>query len=222
MQISQNVVETLSAQGKGYMEAVLKLTEGQRLIGEAMDELAHLDGNTKGRRLQSPGGKIITPPKTAKRSPISREDATDKMFHLLKKGPLSTAELAAAVGCSGPHVRTCLTGTKGITREGSGMQTRWVLGSRSSVKRAKKTVANKTTRRPPRHLTEVERPALVLEAVKAGEGFASLADMVRYTGIEFNYVKKALNQLKRDGQVIVEKKRKDVKGAAERPYWVAV
>lgn len=144
MQIPQNIISMLSAKGKGYVEAALKIAEGQRLIDEGTREIAALDG----KKLRQKAGGIDVLPSV--RDLAKHKVTPDDMKALLKKGPLNTKVMATQVGCSAEHVRVVLSKTKGVHRIGTGNKVQWSLTpDRSSIAKRPK-VANRMlrTKRP--------------------------------------------------------------------------
>lgn len=141
MQIPQNVISMLSAKGKGYVEAALKLAEGQKMIDEATVEIAALDGKKLGKKLNA-GGAIVTP---AVRALAKAKPTAERFKAALKSGPLSTGEIAKRCGSSPHTVREKLEAA-GIATVGAGNQIKWTLTPPKSSIARKKPLANKVSR----------------------------------------------------------------------------
>lgn len=145
MQIPQNIINMLSAKGKGYVEAALKIAEGQRLMHEGTHEIAALDGKKK---IAKGGGIDVL---SGVRDLAKRPVTLDNMKALLKKGPLNTKGIASQFGCSGERVRVALSAAKGVHLIGTGNKVQWSLTpDRSSIAKRPK-VANRTLRTKPPH-----------------------------------------------------------------------
>lgn len=144
MQIPQNIVSKLSAKGKGYVEAAMKLAEGYRLVEEATLEIAALDGkklNSKREPVfQTGGGSIVTPMVRE----LGRPKITpDFLKSFLKHGPLSTREIAVQAGCSMKHARDVLIGDGEARVVGSGNQVKWSLEPKKTKALRKTKTAGK-------------------------------------------------------------------------------
>lgn len=150
MQIPQNVIALLSAKGKGYIEAVIKLTEGQRMVEEATIEIAALDGKklkgSKGPTHMQAGGIIVT---DSVRDLAKPKITPEYLKTFLKDGPLSSRELAAKAGCINETARRVLAAANDpqIQRLGNGNKTLWSLAPSTGRINKKAKVANKTARR---------------------------------------------------------------------------
>jgi predicted HTH transcriptional regulator len=145
MQIPQNIISTLSAKGKGYVEAAMKIAEGLRLQNEGRLEMAHLDGkkiSTK-ERMHAGGVDVMSGVRDLAKPKMT--PAYLKAF--LKAGPLSSRELATQAGCSSKHARDVMAETDGVHVVGSGNQVKWSLAPATSRINKKKTFANRTLRK---------------------------------------------------------------------------
>lgn len=146
MQIPQNIMNTLSAKGKGYVEATLKLAEGHRLIAEATIEMAHLDGkkiNPHSRKLNKNGGEIVT---SQVRDLAKPKVTAEYLKAFLKETPRKTTELAKLADCSDTLVRKLLDKDHGTHLVGTGNQVRWSLTPETSkIKRTRKAKTRATT-----------------------------------------------------------------------------
>jgi hypothetical protein len=165
MQIPQNVINMLSAKGKGYVEAAMKIAEGQRLMNEGTIEIAALDGKKK--ILKAGGVDMLSSVRDLAKPKITPEYL--KTF--LRAGPLSARDLAAKAGCAHETARRTLVEAEDpeLQRIGTGNKTAWTLSPASSRITKKTKVANKTTRRkkePGDFGTQTPRCKMVLEAVQ--------------------------------------------------------
>lgn len=146
MQIPQNIINTLSAKGKGYVEAAMKIAEGQRLMNEGTLEMAHLDGRKlKAKEHMNAGGANVL----ANVKDLARPKMTPEYLKaFLKKGPLSSRELATAAGCSHKYARDIMDMADGVHVIGSGNQVKWALMPAKSRITKKTQVANRMLRKP--------------------------------------------------------------------------
>jgi hypothetical protein len=190
--ISSSVLDNMSIKGRSYVEAAVKMTLGLQMIQEAEGETAQLDGLKSKKRKDgyggTAGGRAVKLSASGKRSPS--KIGPDEMRALLKKGPLTTLEVAALAGCSDSHVRNVFKADKRVTRIGTGNQINWTLRERS-----KKTVANKTLRR---NFIEPETKFDdLLKVIKKSDGWASPNLLHTETGLSAQVVRRVLKAMKR-------------------------
>lgn len=74
LQIPQYVIEMLSAKGKGYVEAAMKIAEGHKLVEEGTLEIAALDG-----KAMKAGGVDVTAVVKDLASPKTKAKAKNKI-----------------------------------------------------------------------------------------------------------------------------------------------
>lgn len=145
MQIPQNIISMLSAKGKGYVEAALKIAEGQRLMHEGTQEIAALDGKKK---IAKGGGIDVLP---GVRDLARPKVTLDTLKALLKKGPRGTRDMATQIGCNGERVRVLLSAAKDVHMVGTGNKVQWSLTPDKSRITKRPRVANRTLRVKPPH-----------------------------------------------------------------------
>jgi hypothetical protein len=145
MQIPQNIINMLSAKGKGYVEAAMKIAEGQRLVSEGTLEMAHLDGkklNAK-KHMNAGGANVLAGVRDLARPKMTPE----YLKSFLKKSNLSSRELGLAAGCTSKHARDVMAATDGVHVVGTGNQVKWSLAPERSKLTRKPQKANRTLKR---------------------------------------------------------------------------
>lgn len=86
LQIPQHVIEMLSAKGKGYVEAAMKIAEGHKLVEEGTLEMAALDG----KQINAGGADVLATVRDLARPKVIDESVRA----VLRGGDKTTRELA--------------------------------------------------------------------------------------------------------------------------------
>lgn len=190
MKIDEDVLEALSPRSRSYIDSVLKLLEGQRLILEARMELGQLDGvEAKSRPLREvPLANYIAsaravkeevrkePVKETAKGPVPDMPIDLRVYAALANGPRTTWDIAAAANCSETYVRTLLKRpAANVERIEDGRSIKYCLKGRSGTTKVADV-------RPP-----LER---VLAALKIAPSTAE--ELAKYTGLSPQYINKEL------------------------------
>jgi len=221
MQIPQNVINMLSAKGKGYVEAALKIAQGQKLIEEGTLEIAALDGKQLKTKAHLHAGGVDV--MATVRDLTKPKDMAAVIRAQLQDGPKSTVALAAAIGRSVKRTRVLVERMIDVTNVGSGKRMRWALGTLVATSQLTKrsTLLNKTTRRPspkaasprrsktaaqnidlrrPNTKAEAANQALVLKALETTPG-QTIGPLMRATKRSFYPVVRAIMALVKAGKL---------------------
>jgi hypothetical protein len=107
----------LSVRGRGYLEAVAKILQGQELTNAGLLELAQLDG--------AGGGSEVT---NEVRALINKTWDVNTLKKFLKEeGPLSSGQMAVKLGVNADTIRRALVKEVGVKRTGTGSAMKWEL-----------------------------------------------------------------------------------------------
>ena len=219
MQIPQNIVNMLSAKGKGYVEAAMKIAQGQKLVQEGTIEMAALDGRKLNNNFNAGGIDVMSTVRGLARPKV----APESIRAILKDGEKSTRELATALGRTIKYTRDLAAKCDGVHMVGTGNKMRWALKPIAKMSRITKrpTLANKMTRRPspkkgkkqtgktaeqnmnlrkPNAKAEAENQALVLKALTA-KPKQTIGPLMRSIKRSFYPVTRAVAALVKDGKL---------------------
>lgn len=120
MQIPQNVIDMLSAKGKGYVEAAMKIAHGQKLVEEGTIEIAALDGKklAEGKNVNAGGIDVLAvvrdlaKPKVASDTdalaPKSRINKRQTLLNKTMRRPAATPANDAMFGKQAPRCKMVL------------------------------------------------------------------------------------------------------------------
>lgn len=210
MQIPQNVINMLSAKGKGYVEAALKIAEGQRLLDEGTNEIATLDG----KRILKGGGVDVLP---IVRDLARRSVSPEYLKTLLARGPLNSREIATQAGCSAKHAHSVLTSMTGVHVTGTGNRVKWEITPAASRITKRPKVANRTLRaskgrkprdwKPANTIKAEDRFDDVKRAIVGGKTWASKRVISRVTGISRLPLDRILAAMVRGGILVTKVKK---------------
>jgi DNA-binding transcriptional regulator YhcF (GntR family) len=178
----------LSVRGRGYLEAVAKILQGQELTNAGLLELAQLDG--------AGGGSEVT---NEVRALINKTWDVNTLKKFLKEeGPLSSGQMAVKLGVNADTIRRALVKEVGVKRTGTGSAMKWELLEKEQARKiiaAKKTKTAKTEYEP--HIDRIKGGMktcqLVLETIqkdsfstintisrKMSRGYYTIAAIVRF------------------------------------------
>jgi DNA-binding transcriptional regulator YhcF (GntR family) len=157
----------ISVRGRGYVEAVAKILQGQELTNAGLLELEQLDG--------AGGGSEVT---NEVRALINKTwDVAMLKGFLKKEGPLSSGQMALKIGVNPDTIRRALMKESDVKRTGIGGATKWELLEKEQARKtiaarkaAKKTKAAKAKTSYEPHIDRIkggtETCKRVLEAIQ--------------------------------------------------------
>lgn len=239
MKIDPEILESLSlsTKSKGYVDAVIKLLEGQRLIEEARIELGHLDGTINGsfRLVAVPVANRVSATPAPERKDEQKEgknargnmrgnkpnaELYKRAYAALLGGPKRANQIAMEIGASENYVR------KLFNRPVSGVERTSIEGKRAykiagstlpvapnaAAPASPPSLPALTTRGGKRkkvwHASDAARAEALLALIKKHDGWASDTRLVREAGLRKGSTFERAVKLLTDQKSIKRMKRK--------------